>query len=69
MTVDIVPTKPAPEPRYRSGCRGCGTTFEFDEGDAVRSYSFPNHSLALACPKCGARLVWTLPPIALSAAP
>jgi len=70
MAVSITQAPAAPlNPRYASGCRGCGTSFEFDESDAERERDGQNHRLTLACPTCGARLQWTLAPMPLTAAP
>lgn len=66
MTVTVLDPGPAAPLRYRSACRGCGAHFEFDDTDAARTYSFPNHVLTLPCPSCGTRLVWALPPHGLS---
>jgi len=65
MTVEHVKPDVKPNPRYASGCRACGTTFKFDQADAEVSYSFPNHTLTLACPGCGMKLAWTIPPVPL----
>lgn len=64
MTVEITPGSPkqACNPRYSSACRGCSARFSFLQSDAERTYSFPNHVLTLACPGCGMKLTWALPP-------
>jgi DNA-directed RNA polymerase subunit RPC12/RpoP len=69
MTVEMTskPVSP-PNPSFKSGCRGCGARFSFDQRDCEVEYRFPNHTLTLACPGCGARLVWTLPPLGLQEA-